>query len=782
MRAQPLAAVVAYFLAAVLLAACGSTSISVTAPDAPKCQVTVDGTMPTASAAGATGEIAITTTRDCTWSATTSTTWIALTSAKSGQGSGTIAYRVDANPQPASRRGVIDVNGFQVGVAQDAAPCKYIVSAANTTVSADAGVVTLTVSTLTGCTWSVAADEAWVHVAAGATGNGNGSVQLSVDPNPGPARACTTHVADQTITIRQAAPLPSPAPTPAPSPTPSPSPTPTPAPPPAPSPPPPTSPPPTPAPPPTPQPCHYTLAATRQSVEPEGSFNTVQVQADNGCTWTATSNASWITITRGTSGTGNGAVTYSAAANNSGAARSATLSIAGQTLTVTQAALPPACTFAISPTSQTVDPAGATGSITVTAGNGCAWTATSNAPWIAITNGSSGSGNGTVAFSVGANAGGARSGTLTVAGQTFTVSQAAVPAPSCTFSISPTSQNVDAPGGSGTVGVTTASGCAWTATSNAPWIAITNGSSGSGNGTVAFSVGANTGGARSGTLTVAGQTFTVSQAAVPPCTFSISPTSQNVDAPGGSGSVGVTAASGCAWTATSNAPWIAITNGSSGSGNGTVAFNVAANTGGARSGTLTVAGQTFTVSQAAVPPPPCTFSISPTSQNIDAPGGSGTVGVTTASGCAWTATSNAPWIAITNGSSGSGNGTVAFSVAANTGGARSGTLAVAGQTFTVSQAAVPPPPPPCTFSISPTSQTVDATGGSGSVTVTASAATCGWTASSNASWITVTSGASGTGNGSVGFAVAPNSGAAQTGTITIAGQTFSVTQSGPSGS
>ena len=65
------------------------------------------------------------------------------------------------------------------------------------------------------------------------------------------------------------------------------------------------------------------------------------------------------------------------------------------------------------------------------------------------------------------------------------------------------------------------------------------------------------------------------------------------------GSVLVTAGTGCAWTATSNASWITITSGSSGSGNGTVNYSVAAYTGKPkkRNGTITIAGQTFSVRQ-----------------------------------------------------------------------------------------------------------------------------------------------------------------------------------------
>ncbi|HKR00997.1 MAG TPA: M36 family metallopeptidase [Pyrinomonadaceae bacterium] len=83
------------------------------------------------------------------------------------------------------------------------------------------------------------------------------------------------------------------------------------------------------------------------------------------------------------------------------------------------------------------------------------------------------------------------------------------------------------------------------------------------------------------------------------CTYSISPTSASQPATGGTGSVSVTAGTGCSWTAVSNATFITITAGSSGSGNGTVSYSVAANTATtSRTGTLTIAGQTFTVNQA----------------------------------------------------------------------------------------------------------------------------------------------------------------------------------------
>jgi hypothetical protein len=84
------------------------------------------------------------------------------------------------------------------------------------------------------------------------------------------------------------------------------------------------------------------------------------------------------------------------------------------------------------------------------------------------------------------------------------------------------------------------------------------------------------------------------------CSYSISPTSASYAAAGGTGSVSVTAPAGCNWTAAvTTATFITITSGSSGSGNGTVTYSVAPNTATtSRTGALTIAGITFTVTQA----------------------------------------------------------------------------------------------------------------------------------------------------------------------------------------
>lgn len=176
----------------------------------------------------------------------------------------------------------------------------------------------------------------------------------------------------------------------------------------------------------------------------------------------------------------------------------------------------------------------------------------------------------------------------------------------CSYSLSPTSNSFPAAGGTASFSILTTGGCAWTAISDTAWLTVTSAPNGTGSTTVTYSVSANSSTtSRSGTITAAGQVFTINQAGAA-CSYSISPTSQTIAAGGGSGTVAVTAPAGCTWSATSNASWISIVSQVNGSGNGGITYSAAPNNStAARTGTLTLAGQIFTVNQ-----PPFLFAVS----------------------------------------------------------------------------------------------------------------------------------------------------------------------------
>ena len=554
-------------------------------------------------------------------------------------------FQVVPNPNGTPRESAVAINSQRALVRQDASPCELAVTVTENQFSSSGGTGTMAITAPPGCAWTATSNVGWIAPSP-LSGSGSGSVSFTVAVNTGAGRTGTITAGGVANTISQAATG--------------------------------TAPPPV--------SCAISLQPLSTSMPAAAGTGTVGITTNAGCPWTANSTVTWITLTTTASGSGSGSLGFNVAANTATTGRVGSISIGGATFTVNQAGSSGStCTISINPTSQSVPASGATGiNVAVSTATGCVWTTTSNAAWITVTAGSSGSGNGAVTLNAAANTGTARTGTATIGGQTFTVNQAAAP---CTYSINPTSQSIGAAGGAGTpVAVSTNSGCTWAATSNATWLTITSGASGSGGGNVNFTVAANTGIARTGTLTIAGQTFTVNQAAAGPCTYSISPTTITVgDEPVSGLSVAVTAGAGCTWNATSSAGWLQITAGSSGTGNGSVAYTVGDYSGTSRTGTMTIAGQTFTVTQVR-----CSATVTPQTQAVGVLGGSFTVAVNTQIGCPWQAVESLSWVTITSGSSGTGSGTVGYTVAPNIAGARSGTIAIAGETLTLNQAAVLP--------------------------------------------------------------------------------------------
>jgi hypothetical protein len=564
-----------------LAASCGGGSAtSVVTNVAPSSVCAASLSMPSVEidASGANGQLTVSLNRECQWSARSDVDWIEL-NPQSGQGSSTIAYAIAANGAGAARRGSVAVNDQHVDIAQAAAPCRFSLSTQHASVDPTGGRLTVAVGTQSACPWSAKSQASWIQIVDGASSHtGNGTLTLRVDPNGATPRSGTVTVGDQAVIISQDAAAPgNPAPggpctftlspagqsvdetggggTVSVS-----------------------------GPPgcawnagtsaswititggangtgpgavqytvganpttsarvgtltvaglpftirqeaaqPAPASCTFTLSATTQSVQAGASSGQITVTASSPtCAWFASTTTSWLTISSGASGVGNGTTTYTIAANTTPAPRTGTVTVAGQTVTVTQAAAPPAapppaappCTFTLSATSQSPGSSAGTAQIAITASAPtCAWTATTATSWLSISSGASGTGNGTTTYAFTANtATSARSGTLTVAGQTVSVTQAAAP-PSCTFTASPTSASVSASAGTGQVTVTaSAPTCPWTASTATSWLSISAGASGTGNGTTSFAFAANSStSSRTGTLTVAGTTINVTQAA-----------------------------------------------------------------------------------------------------------------------------------------------------------------------------------------------------------------------------------------------------------------------------
>jgi Putative binding domain, N-terminal/Viral BACON domain len=265
-----------------------------------------------------------------------------------------------------------------------------------------------------------------------------------------------------------------------------------------------------------------------------------------------------------------------------------------------------------------------------------------------------------------------------------------------------------------------------------------------------------------------------------------------VPAQGGNRSFSVSAARECSWSASVEGQWLAIRAGASGQGDGTVEVSAAANPDPqVRRGNVVLNEQRVELTQAAGV---CSYSLSDSSNSFGQTGGSGAFDVRASSSlCSWTASSDSPWIAIRSGASGRGTAAVQFEVAAGTGAARTGVITAAGLRFGVTQAAAPPSPPPsppppspapppspppspsCSYRVDPTEFRVNEDARFRKIDVLAPQG-CGWSASSNAEWIRITRGANGSGDGEVEIWIEENRREERVGTLTVAGQTVTVTQ------
>jgi hypothetical protein len=213
-------------------------------------------------------------------------------------------------------------------VAPSSVRCVVSASTATRTIPHAGGTANVTVSSTRDCEWTARSDAAWVTVNP-TTGIGNATIRVTASSNSQRTqRTARLVVNDSGLDLTQdSAPPPPPAPpvatAPANPPQPSPSPSPTPAPQPSPT-------------PPSQSSCTFELSRTADSFDAGGGNGDVRVRSQSGCAWEARSGGSWLSITSGSGGSGDGQVSYRVSQNSSTAERSGSLSIAGQSFTVRQ--------------------------------------------------------------------------------------------------------------------------------------------------------------------------------------------------------------------------------------------------------------------------------------------------------------------------------------------------------------------------------------------------------------------------------------------------------------
>ncbi|MDB4425284.1 hypothetical protein N9274_02250 [Akkermansiaceae bacterium] len=310
----------------------------------------------------------------------------------------------------------------------------------------------------------------------------------------------------------------------------------------------------------------------------------------------------------------------------------------------------------INPTAKTFAKEGGGGAIFVS-GTG-SWEASSASPWITVFT-PVGNGQGTVAYLVSLNnSADTRQGTILVSDKIYTITQNGYDS-----SISPTSTSVAEGGGSGVVSVTVGPGISWTAVSDVDWIQVDS-AGGLSSGQVNYTVEAYEGvQPRFGSITIAGNTFDVTQTggdlALSPSSASLSYGATAIP------NIGVEALASTSWSVVSNATWISVVDAGRGFGDSAITLGVGENPSYLeRVGTVSVGSKTFTVTQEGTPN--LRLEINPTEATADASGAIGNVAVLATPDAPWTSESLAPWITVSGGSTGAGNGNISYVVSPNT--------------------------------------------------------------------------------------------------------------------
>ncbi len=468
--------------------------------------------------------------------------------------------------------------------------------------------------------------------------------------------------------------------------------------------------------------------------------------------WTVTGNPAWLSVT-----ISGATVNWTAPANNSVTARSATLAIGDKTFSLTQSGANGSVSLGASTT--TAAAAGASGSLTVTPTppDYTTWTVTGQTTWLAATKSTN-----SVSWTAQANNSvSARSAILTIDGNPYTVNQSGATG---TVTLGAASATAPATGGSGSVTVTPspADYTTWTVSPPPDWLTTI-----SNPGSVSWTTQPNPSvNSRSAALVIGDKTFTLTQSGAVG-TIALSAASSTAPAAGGSGSVTVTPTPSdyTTWTVSSPSAWLTITRNAN-----AVSWTAQANSSIApRAATMTIGDKTYTLNQTGAAG---SVGLTPTSATAPAAGGAGTVTVTPtpADYTTWTVSGNPSWLTVTP----SGN-TLSWAAQANNSvNARSANVTIGDKTFTLSQSGATG-----SVTLSAPSATVPAAGASGSVIVTPTPADYNsWTVAGQPNWLTVTISA----NLVSWAAPAINSVNSRTANLFIGDKAYSVTQAGAVGS
>lgn len=377
------------------VAVLGCVKRSPTEPTPGACTYTLSASSLSFEASGGSNSVTVSAASHCAWTAASDRGWMSITGGASGTGGGTVNVTVSPNSTDAVRTGTLTIAGLSVSVQEAGLACAVDISPSNASFNKDEATGSFAVSAPGSCPWSATSSAGWLRVTGGSPGTGNGSVSYSIERNRDVTdRTATIAVGARTFTVTQAGDPPTPV-------------------------------------------CEYSVAPVELTPCMSVPYTlTTTVTTQQGCSWTANPDASWITLDGGQSGSGPGTISVRVS-DNWDAPRQGVVMVrwptptAGQNVRVLQAG----CLYAVSTAALSVAAAGGPGRFDVyqesfpnTCGgplqNACRWSAQSDVSWITITTTMPQAGDNPVSFTVAANdSTSARTGTITVRDKVVRVTQ-----------------------------------------------------------------------------------------------------------------------------------------------------------------------------------------------------------------------------------------------------------------------------------------------------------------------------------------------------------------------
>ncbi|MBL8232293.1 MAG: S-layer homology domain-containing protein [Bryobacterales bacterium] len=234
----------------------------------------------------------------CEWRALAGPDWLRITSAETGAGNTTITYSAQPNQSIVTRLGWIEAGGRIVTIRQQpvssADACTFSINRTSGTASAAGDTLGLVVSaSASNCTWNAQSDSNWVTFGGTLPRSDTGTLRIMVAANAGAPRSASLTIAGKTFSLHQAG-----------------------------------------------SGCSFGVSpATMSSTAPGGGF-TLSISTQPACAFTAVSSQPWITMQGGGTNSGSSTAAYNVSSNG-GAARSGSISVAGEFQQIAQSASNP---------------------------------------------------------------------------------------------------------------------------------------------------------------------------------------------------------------------------------------------------------------------------------------------------------------------------------------------------------------------------------------------------------------------------------------------------------